>query len=181
MKNCILALLLFLIPAAAAAQSYETLDPCDALEREIDAAQEESARLAKLFENANGEEAYLADLYEGVKILARTGEMFFKAADSHETACKDKLKAASNADALLALYDRYLLPARAARAFFKKARAAALALNRQGDVDTFNQTMVEYDAAVMQLAGVCESDLAGSDKLSLCKAISVKFSDALQP
>lgn len=181
MKIRTLAIFLSLIPFQAFAQSFETLDPCQALEREITAAKEESAALSKLFENANDENAYLADLYEGVKILTKTGEMFFKAADSHETACKDALKAANDFDGLLALYDQYLIPAQAARSFFKNARTAAIALNRQQDVDTLNQTMLEYDATIMQIVAVCENDLANSDKLPLCKAISAKFSDALQP
>lgn len=181
MKIRILSLLLFLIPLPAVAQTYETIDACQALDREITAAQEEAAALSKLFDGTNDETAYLTDLYEGIKILTKTGEMFFKAADSHETACKDALKAAKNDDALLALYDRYLMPAQTAKAFFKKARSAAITLNRQGDVDTFNQTMVEFDTTVMQIVGVCETDLAAADKLPLCKAISAKFSDALQP
>ena len=118
MKIRILSLLLFLIPLPAVAQTYETIDACQALDREITAAQEEAAALSKLFDGTNDETAYLSDLYEGIKILTKTGEMFFKAADSHETACKDALKAAKNDDALLALYDRYLMPAQTAKAFF---------------------------------------------------------------
>ena len=83
MKIRILSLLLFLIPLPAVAQTYETIDACQALDREIAAAQEEAAALSKLFDGTNDETAYLTDLYEGIKILTKTGEMFFKAARQH--------------------------------------------------------------------------------------------------
>ena len=65
MKIRILSLLLFLIPLPAVAQTYETIDACQALDREITAAQEEAAALSKLFDGTNDETAYLSDLNEG--------------------------------------------------------------------------------------------------------------------
>ena len=56
----------------------------------------------------------------------------------------------------------------------------AVQLNRQADVDVFNATMTEYDAAIMKLVSVCESDLANTPSAASCAALSAKLSDALQ-
>lgn len=185
MKKIIIASLLFFIPSYVYAQSADpivtinTVDACKSLENEIDAANEESARLDTLLSSPVTQDVFLNDLYEGIKILTKSGDLFFKAADSHENACKEKLKAAGDYDGILALYDRYLLPVQKARIFFKKAREAAVSLNRQDDVNTFNKTMLEYDSAIMQLVGVCEADLADTPKRDACKSLSAKLGDAL--
>ena len=77
-------LVLFLSPAAAFGQTVGTVDACQNLRNEITAATEASGALNTLMQTEGDEEKYLNDLYEGVKSLSATGEMFFKASDSHE-------------------------------------------------------------------------------------------------
>lgn len=176
-----LALSFFLFSSSSLAQTVETIDPCKALHQEVTAAVEESAPLDHLLTDTQlPADSYLSQLYDGIRILSKSGEMFFKAADAHEEACKSALKKANNLNELAQIYDWYLAPAGRAYQFFKRARQAAVALNRQDDVDTFNKTMTEYDQAVMKLVGVCQSDLAQTEKAASCTALSVRLSEALR-
>ena len=106
--------------------------------------------------------------------------MFFKASDSHESDCKTRLTQAGKLDEVRKIYDWYLEPTQIAYQFFKRARDAAISLNRQQDVDTFSKTMTEYDAAIMKLVGVCESDLANSPHAATCTALQTKLTDVLK-
>ena len=171
-------LVLFLSPAAAFGQTVGTVDACQNLRNEITAATEASGALNTLMQT-EGEEKYLNDLYEGVKSLSATGEMFFKASDSHEVACKEALKKEGKLDELLAMYDWYLEPAQQAYRFFHRARAAAIHLKHQEDVDTLTSTIVEYQSAVMKLVGVCESDLEGTPQKAGCASLSAKLAEAI--
>ena len=177
----ILSLILLILPASAMAQSFETVDACKSLQQEVTAAVEEAKPLSGLLTDENITEAvFLSQLYEGVKILSKSGEMFFKASDSHESTCKTVLTNAGKIEEIRRIYDWYLEPVKAAYQFFRRAREAAIRLNRQADVDVFNATMTEYDAAVMKLVGVCESDLANTPSAATCATLSGKLSDALQ-
>jgi hypothetical protein len=174
--TCLLAM-----PCLAQAQSFETVDACKNLRQEITAAVEASKPLAGLLtDKAITQEKFLAELYEGVKVLSKSGEMFFKASDSHESTCKSMLTQAGKQEEIRMIYDWYLEPVQIAHAFFHRAREAAIHLNRQADVDAFNTTMSEYDAAVMKLVGVCESDLANTPSASTCSQLSAKLGDVLK-
>ena len=172
-------LVLFLSPAAAFGQTVGTVDACQNLRNEITAATEASGARNTLMQTEGDEEKYLNDLYEGVKSLSATGEMFFKASDSHEVACKEALKKEGKLDELLAMYDWYLEPAQQAYRFFHRARAAAIHLKHQEDVDTLTSTIVEYQSAVMKLVGVCESDLEGTPQKAGCASLSAKLAEAI--
>ncbi|MBR4984722.1 MAG: hypothetical protein IKY83_03150 [Proteobacteria bacterium] len=170
-----------LFPAVSSAQSFETIDACKSLRQEVTAAVEASSGLSSLMTDKSLTEAqYLEQLYEGVKILSGSGEMFFKASDSHESACKAMLSEAGQLAQVREIYDWYLEPVQAAYQFFRRAREAAVRLNRQGDVDVFSKTMTEYDAAVMKLVSVCEGDLANTASASTCAGLSAKLGDALK-
>ncbi len=174
-------LALLFLPSTVLAQSFDTVDSCQNLQQEVTAAVEESRGLSSLLTEQNlTEEAYLTQLYEGIKILSKSGEMFFKASDSHESTCKTILAEAKKMEQLRGIYDWYLEPVQVAYRFFKRAREAAIRLNRQGDVDVFNSAMTEYDAAIMKLVAVCESDLTGTDYAATCKNLSAKLNDALK-
>lgn len=169
------------MPVLAQAQSFDTVDACKNLRQEITAAVEESKPLAGLLtDQAITQDKFLAELYEGVKILSKSGEMFFKASDSHESTCKSMLTQASKQEEIRVIYDWYLEPVQIAHAFFYRAREAAIKLNRQADVDAFNATMTEYDAAVMKLVSVCESDLANTPSAATCASLSAKLGDVLK-
>ena len=177
----LIALSFLTIPATAMAQSFDTIDDCKSLRQEVTAAVEESKALSGLLTDQNlTEEAFLAQLYEGVKILSKSGEIFFKASDNHESTCKTMLTNAGKIEEIRHIYDWYLEPSKLAYQFFRRAREAAIRLNRQADVDVFNKTMTEYDEAIMKLVSVCESDLANTPSASTCATLSAKLSDALQ-
>lgn len=169
------------VPQVVLAQVPETVDSCGSLRQEILASAEVAAGLDKLLEGDVADASvYLSQLYDGVKILSQSGEMFFKAADSHEPACKSKLLEAGKLQEVRAIYDWYLEPVKSASQFFHRARQAAVRFNRQGDVDAFNEIMVEYAASVMKLVGACESDLGGSALAPECATLSATLSDALK-
>lgn len=170
-----------LAPAFAQAQSFDTVDACKSLRQEITAATEESKPLQNLMTNkAMTKDQFLAELYEGVKILSKSGEMFFKASDSHESTCKSVLLQNNKIEDVRVIYDWYLEPVQLAHAFFHRAREIAIQLNRQADVDAFNNTMSEYHEAVMKLVGVCESDLANTASAATCANLSAKLSEVLK-
>ena len=180
MKKYLFAILIIVAPSTCYAQSFETVDACKSLQKEVAAAVEESRSLTSLMTKEDMSEAeYLSQLYEGVKILSKSGEMFFKASDSHESTCKTVLREKGKIADVRTIYDWYLEPVHAAYQFFRRAREAAVRLNRQEDVNAFNATMTEYDASIMKLVGVCESDLAGLPEASTCANLSAKLSDAL--
>ena len=185
-KHIAAVCLFSLIPTHAMAQdndsaTFNSIDSCKSLRQEITAAIEESQGLSGLLTDKSITlENYLSQLYDGVKLLSKTGEMFFKASESHESDCKTSLKQTGKLDEVRVVYDWYLEPSRLAYQFLKRAREAAIALNRQKDVDTFNQVMTEYDAAVMKLVGVCESDLANTPHAATCSALSAKLADVLK-
>ena len=169
------------MPVMAHAQSFETVDACKNLRQEVTAAVEEAKPLAGLLtDKAITQDKFLAELYEGVKVLSKSGEMFFKASDSHESTCKSMLIQANKQEEIRNIYDWYLEPVQMAHAFFHRAREAAIQLNRQADVDAFSAAMTEYDAAVMKLVGVCESDLAGTPAATTCATLSAKLGDILK-
>lgn len=181
LRTLLIALSFLIFPASAMAQSFDTIDACKSLRQEVTAAVEESKPLSGLLVDPSlTEEAFLSQLYEGVKVLSKSGEMFFKASDSHESTCKTMLTNAGKIEEIRQIYDWYLEPSKLAYQFFRRAREAAIKLNRQEDVDVFNATMTEYDAAIMKLVGVCESDLANTPSASTCAALSTKLSDVLQ-
>lgn len=167
-----------MMPSLAKAQSLEQVDACKSLRQEITAAGEEARALDSLLSSEVPLESYLSQLYEGIKILTKSGEMFFRAADSHETSCKASLT--GNGEGMAALYEMYLEPIQKAHQFFKRGREAAISLKRQSDVDTFTQTMTEYETAVMKLVSACESDMAGLPQAERCKMLAVKLSNAMQ-
>lgn len=180
-RNTIFLFAVLFAPSFAAAQSFDTIDDCKSLQNEVSAAVEASRSLEKLFTSGSlTEEQYLAQLYEGVQKLSSSGQMFFKASDNHESTCRTILTEAGKIEQIRVIYDWYLEPVKLAYHFFKRAREAAVQLNRQGDVDTFNTTMTEYDAAVMKLVSVCESDLAGTPSASTCAQLSTKLGDVLK-
>lgn len=181
MKRILLAVALAVVPGTAWAQSFETIDDCQALRESVTAAVEEAHGLDRLLTDKGlSVENYLSQLYEGVKLLSKSGEMFFKAADDHESSCRTRLTQVNKLEEIRTIYDWYLEPTRSAYQFFKRAREMAVSLNRQGDVDAFNTMMTEYDAAVMKLVAVCESDLADTPYLSTCANLSVKLTDVLK-
>lgn len=181
LKSLVAACLFLAMPAAAWAQSFDAIDACKELRSEVTAAVDASKGLSGLMSDKEMTEAqYLEQLYEGVKILSNSGEMFFKASDKHESACKAMLSEAGKIEQVREIYDWYLEPVQVAYQFFRRAREAAVRLNRQGDVDVFQTTMVEYDAAVMKLVSVCESDLAGTPSAGTCAGLSAKLGDALK-
>ncbi len=181
MKKTLLCLGLILMPSYAMAQSFETVDACQSLKNEVTAAVEEARPLSSLFAEENiTEEQYLAQLYQGVQLLSASGQMFFKASDSHESTCRTVLSESGKIEQIRVIYDWYLEPVKMAYQFFKRAREAAVRLNRQGDVDVFNTTMTEYDSAVMKLVSVCESDLAGTSHAATCSELSARLGDVLK-
>lgn len=183
-----LALCLFPVHAMAESPSnsditptFDSIDSCKSLQQEIAAAIEESNGLSSLLTDKSiTQKDYLTQLYEGVKLLSKTGEMFFKASESHESDCKTFLKQAGKIEEIRKIYDWYLEPTQHAYQFFKRAREAAVSLNRQKDVDAFNESMTQFDAAIMKLVGVCESDLASTPQAATCTALSTKLSDILK-
>ena len=180
-RSFLISLSILIFPASAMAQSFDTIDACKNLRQEVTAAVEEAKPLSGLLVDSGlTEEAFLSQLYEGVKILSKSGEMFFKASDSHESTCKTMLTNAGKIEEIRQIYDWYLEPSKQAYQFFRRAREAAIKLNRQADVDVFNATMTEYDAAIMKLVGVCESDLVNTPSASTCAVLSTKLSDVLQ-
>ncbi len=181
MKKAIIFAAMMLFPVSGMAQSFDSVDACKSLRNEVSAAVEAAKPLETLLVSEQVTESeYLAQLYEGVKVLSKSGEMFFKASDSHESACKTILTQGEKQGELRQIYEWYLEPVRAAYQFFKRAREAAVKLNRQSDVDMFSSTMTEYDAAVMKLVGVCESDLAGTEYAKGCASLSTRLGDALR-
>ena len=184
MKKTLLSIILtslITIPVTSYAQSFETIDECRELRQEITAAMEESSGLDELLTASDiKSEEYFEQLYSGVKILSKTGEMFFKAADNHESACKTKLRQINKIEEIRAIYDWYLEPSKRAYQFFRRAREAAIKLNRQSDVESFNTMMTEYDAAVMKLADVCKSDLENTQSVHTCDQLAAKLSDVLK-
>ena len=180
------ALALCLLPFNAMAggsdsPTFDSIDSCKSLQQEIAAAVEESNGLANLLTDKSITlDDYLSQLYEGVKLLSKTGEMFFKASESHESDCKTFLKQAGKIEEVRKIYDWYLEPTQLAYQFFKRAREAAVSLNRQKDVDAFNESMTQYDAAIMKLVGVCEADLANTPHAATCTALSSKLADILK-
>ena len=177
----IILTILITLPVTAKAQSFETIDDCRALQNEVKAAVEESSGLDKLLTATDLKtEDYLEQLYSGVKILSKTGEMFFKAADNHESACKTRLRQVNKIEEIRAIYDWYLEPSQKAYQFFRRAREAAVKLNRQSDVDSFNAMMTEYDAAIMKLADVCKSDLENTPSVNTCDQLAAKLTDVLK-
>ena len=182
MKKLLFTLLAVCASSTAYAQSFDSIDECQALKKSVRSAIEESAPLEALLTPNNDlvDEIYLSQLYEGVKILSKSGESFFKAAEDHESACRTALRQANKIDEIRVIYDWYLEPTKRAYQFFKRAREAAIQLHRQADVDAFNAMMTEYDAAVMKLVAVCQSDLENSSNLSTCTALSSKLADTLK-
>ena len=183
MKKLIICIFgaILITPVTSFAQSFDTIDDCRALRQEINAAVEESAALdALLSANDIKTEEYLEQLYSGVKILSKTGEMFFKAADNHESACKTKLRQANKIEEIRVIYDWYLEPSKRAYQFFRRARETTVKLNRQSDVNSFNDMMTEYDSAIMKLADVCKSDLENTKSAETCDQLSAKLVDILK-
>ena len=181
LKSVIAGCLFCMLPMAASAQSFDSVEACKSLRDEVTAAVDASKGLSGLLTAKDLTEArYLEELYEGVKILSSSGEMFFKASDKHESVCKALLSEAGKIEQVRKIYDWYLEPVQAAYQFFRRAREAAILLNRQGDVDVFNTTMTEYDAAVMKLVSVCEGDLANTPSAATCANLSAKLGDVLK-
>lgn len=181
MKKTLFFVAMMCFPVSGMAQSFDSVDSCKSLRNEVSAAVEAARPLEGLLVSAQMTESeYLSQLYEGVKVLSKSGEMFFKASDSHESGCKTVLTQGEKQGELVQIYEWYLEPVQVAYQFFKRAREAAVKLNRQEDVDMFSQTMTEYDAAVMKLAGVCESDLAGTEYAKGCATLSARLGDALK-
>ena len=168
-------------PMTAFAEGFDSVDDCRALRNEVSAAIEKSSELDTLLDTPNiSLESYLEQLYSGVKILSQTGEAFFKAADNHESACKTSLRQANKIEEIRVIYEWYLEPSQKAYQFFHRAREVAVQLNRQSDVDTFNEIMNEYDAAIMKIADVCKSDLENTPSLPYCSQLAAKLADTLK-
>ena len=181
-KKTALILFTLALSSTAYSQSFDSIDECQALKSSVRAAIAESDALDTLLAPNPDltDEIYLAQLYEGVKILSKSGESFFKAADEHESVCRTQLKQVNKIEEIRVVYDWYLEPTKRAYQFFKRAREAAIQLHRQADVDAFNTMMTEYDAAVMKLVAVCQADLENSPQLATCTALSAKLSDTLK-
>jgi len=181
LKMFIVVLTLFVLPRAGAAQSLESVDACRNLMQAVAEAVEESKALSSLMTSETpNEEAYLSELYQGVKILTKSGEMFFRASDNYEAVCKNALREAQKIEAIRGIYDRYLEPIQLAHRFFSRVRAQAIRLGRQDDVDTFSAVIREYEDAVMKLVSVCQSDLAGTASADTCSQLSARIADALR-
>ena len=168
------------LPVVAHAQTFDSVAECQTLKSEITATMADARGLESLLVQDNlGIEDYLSQLYEGVKILTKTGEAFFKAADEHEAACRLKLQQANKIEEIRGIYDWYLEPAKLAYQFFRRARETAVRLNRQADVDALNTIMTEYDDAMMKLVSVCQSDLEGTPHAEMCTQYSARLAEAL--
>lgn len=174
-------ILLLVATNAFAQDTFTTIESCNQLKLEIEHAVKTAAGLETLLTDETlGEEQYLSQLYEGVKILSLSGEMFFRASDRNESTCKNVLNEKNKIEEFIGVYDLYLKPSQMAYQFFRRAREAAIRLNRQHDVEKFNTAMTEYDSAVMKLASVCESDLAGSTAVSQCASLNARLADTLK-
>ena len=170
-----------ILPVTAFAQAFDSVEDCRALRSEVSAAIEKSSELDSLLDTPKiSQESYLEQLYSGVKILSQAGEAFFKAADNHESACKTGLRQAGKIEEIRVIYDWYLEPSQKAYQFFHRAREVAIQLNRQADVDTFNEIMTEYDAAIMKIADVCKSDLENTPAFFTCTHLEAKLADTLK-
>lgn len=171
-----------LLPVTAFAQSFESNDDCLNFKRDVQATQPELDSLESLFRHQSiSQSQYNADLYEGVKVLSRLGEIFFKASELYEVKCRTGLLEAGKREALVKLYDDwYLSPISAAHHFFKRAREAAIVLGLQSDVDSISKSIQEFETAVLAVSKLCEKDLEGTPQAAHCKELSIRLSEAMK-
>ena len=180
-RSVFAALCLIFVPSVSYAQSFSSVESCVMLKSGVESAVKQADNLSMLLTDETlTEEAYLSQLYDGIKVLTSSGEMLFQASDKYESTCKAVLTEAKKIEEVRVIYDWYLEPVKVAYQFFRRAREAAIRLNRQGDVDVFNTTMTEYDAAVMKLVSVCESDLKDTPSASTCSELSARLGDILK-
>lgn len=178
----ILCLAISLMPVSAFAQGFEANDDCLSFKRDVQATQPELDSLESLFQReAISQSQYNADLYEGVKVLSRLGEIFFKASELYEVKCRTGLLEAGDRESLVKLYDDwYLSPISAAHGFFKRAREAAIFLGLQSDVDSISKSIQEFESAVLAVSKLCEKDLADTAKVEHCKELSLRLAEAMK-
>lgn len=178
----ILCVSLGLFSLSAFAQDFEANADCLNFKRDVQATQVEREGLDTLFNYEKiSQSQYSADLYEGVKVLSRLGDIFFKASELYEVKCRTGLLEADKREALVKLYDDwYLAPVQAAHRFFKRAREAAIYLGLQSDVDSLNKSIQEFEAAVLAVTKLCEKDLTDTSKIGHCKELSLRLSEAMK-
>jgi len=182
MKKLLLsAALFFLAVPAATAQSFDSIDECVNLKKVVSQAVSEAKPIDDLLtDNSITAEKYLEELYSAVQILSKSGETFFRAADLYESSCETALKNANHIAEMRNVYDWYLEPVKQAYSFFARARAQAIRLGRQKDVETFIKAMREYEDSILKIAAQCESTLAGTDAATSCRTLSSKLEDAVK-
>ena len=79
----------------AHAQSFEQTESCQSLVTKIKGANSSLSRLDSLLSSKEiTNQSYMSELYEGTKVLSEAGELFFRATDAHEPACRNILKEA---------------------------------------------------------------------------------------
>ncbi|MFA5624993.1 MAG: hypothetical protein WC966_08080 [Bradymonadales bacterium] len=179
MKNRLLMVLCsvfcILFASTALAQSFDSVEACSSLETAVKKATKISEGLSALLVDENiVAKDYLAQLYEGSKILSQAGEAFFKASDDYESACRNALLQANAGGELMQLYEIYLQPLDYAQQFFVRAKAAAVSLKRQGDVDSLTQMSAEFQAASLKIIDMCKNDV-GEANVSGCRALETRL------
>ena len=180
-RTFLLSAALLFLPTTALADPFDSVESCHRLRIEVEHAASVAAGIDNLLTSPDlTAEQFLSQLYEGVKILSSSGEMFFRASDENESACKDALHQQNAIGEFIVVYDLYLKPVKQAYQFFRRAREAAVRLNRQNDVDAFNAAMTEYDDAIMKLADNCRSVMGDSPAKAQCASLSARLSEALE-
>lgn len=182
MKKCLLSLALFLTATPmAVAQNFDNVQECQNLKAAVTLGSQNSQALhALLTDDEIDAEKYLEELYKAVQLLSQSGESFFRASDQYESDCETALKNAHHLDEMIHVYDLYLAPVKEAYQFFSRARAHAIRLGRQKDIETFTKAMREYEDSVLKIAAHCESTLTGTDQAVNCRALMSKLEDTLK-